>query len=153
MSAPARRAALVYAGPALGGLALLPLLDFRANRIVGGDGVMAWAATGGSAYATALLAALAVGTILSGSQVLRLALALAALALPLLAGWHRHVLYSPTVAWYIQSIVVVKRMAPLHRRCHLSTPLLPSRSLRCAGVAVLLADLVLHALHACWCAG
>jgi len=84
VSAPARRAALVYAGPALGGLALLPLLDFRANRIVGGDGVMAWAATGGSAYATALLAALALGTILSGSQVLRLALALAALAL---LGW------------------------------------------------------------------
>ncbi len=87
MKQASRRAAAVYALPALAGLALLPFLDFRANRIVSGDGVMLWAPEIGSPWGAAALAALILGTVVIGAQAARFALALAALALLLwLAG-------------------------------------------------------------------
>ncbi len=87
MKNASRRSAAVYALPALAGLALLPFLDFRANRIVSGEGVMLWAPEGGSLLGAATLATLILGTVLIGAQLGRFVAALAALALLLwLAG-------------------------------------------------------------------
>ncbi|MCP1170692.1 hypothetical protein NHG85_19490, partial [Limimaricola sp. ASW11-118] len=80
MREASRRAAAVYALPALAGLAFLPYLDFRANRIVSGDGVMIWSPEGGAIVAGLVLAALTLGTVWARAQALRLGCALGALA-------------------------------------------------------------------------
>ncbi|WP_282025148.1 ABC transporter permease [Limimaricola cinnabarinus] len=80
MREASRRAAAVYALPALAGLALLPYLNFRANRIVSGDGVMIWSPEGGAIIAALALSALALGTVWARAQAVRLACALGALA-------------------------------------------------------------------------